>query len=125
MQTGRSRLSWNIAKQSFAFRTVILACLVAILLYLVINLAGALLSHPQTVWPLWPGCALLVSVLLLVPKKTWPSIILAALAAFVLCDLQAGVPIGSVVWFILADTGPSPYRCTQCELFLRRGAPAQ
>jgi PAS domain S-box-containing protein len=103
MQIGRSRLSWNIAKQSFVFRTVILACLVAILLYVAINLAGALLSHPQTVWPLWPGCALLVSVLLLVPKKTWPSIILAALAAFVLCDLQAGVPIRSVVWFILAD----------------------
>src|SRR5580704_4363780 len=103
MQTGRSRLSWNIAKQSFAFRTVILACLVAILLYVVINLAGALLSHPQTVWPLWPGCAVLVSVLLLVPKKTWPSVIPAAFAAFVLCDLQAGVPISSVVWFVLAD----------------------
>lgn len=104
MQTGRSRLSWNVAIQSFAFRTVILACLVAMLLYLVINLAGVLLSHPKTVWPLWPGCALLVSVLLLVPQKTWPSVIPAAFAAFVLCDLQAGVPISSVVWFILADT---------------------
>ncbi|MGC1452397.1 MAG: PAS domain-containing protein [Candidatus Sulfotelmatobacter sp.] len=103
MQTGRSRLSWNIAKQSFSFRTVILACLVAILLYVVINSAGALLSHPKMVWPLWPGCALLVSVLLLVPKKTWPSIIPAAFAAFVLCDLQAGVPISSVAWFVLAD----------------------
>jgi len=104
MQTGRTRLSWNTAKRSFAFRTVILACLVAILLYLLITLAGALLSHPQTVWPLWPGCAVLVSILLLVPQKTWPSIIPAAIAAFVLCDLQAGVPISSVVWFVLADT---------------------
>jgi PAS domain S-box-containing protein len=103
MLSGRSRLSWNIAKQNFAFRTVILACLVAMLLYLVITLAGALLSHPKTVWPLWPGCAVLVSVLLLVPKKTWPSVIPAAFAAFVLCDLQAGVPISSVVWFVLAD----------------------
>jgi PAS domain S-box-containing protein len=104
MHTGLSRLSWKIAKQNFAFRTVLLASLVAILLYVVINIAGALLSHPQMVWPLWPGCALLVSVLLLVPQKTWPSVIPAAFTAFVVCDLQAGMPISSVVWFILADT---------------------
>jgi PAS domain S-box-containing protein len=104
MQSARIRLSWNIAKQDSTFQTVILACLVATLLYLVIKLAGTLLSHPQTVWPLWPGCALLVTVLWLVPQRTWPSIVPAAFAAFVLCDLQAGVPIGSVAWFILADS---------------------
>ena len=104
METRPSRLSWNIVKLDSAFHTVILACLVAMLLYLASTLAGALLSHPQTVWPLWPGCALLVSVLLLVPRRIWPSVIPAAFAAFVLYDLNAGVPIGSVVWFILADT---------------------
>jgi len=104
MQTVRSRLSWNIAKQNSTFHAVILACLVATLLYLVIRLAGILLSHPQMVWPLWPGCALLVTVLWLVPQRTWPSIILAAFAVFVLCDLQAGVPLSSVAWFILADS---------------------
>jgi PAS domain S-box-containing protein len=104
METGPSRLSWKIVKVDSAFHAVILACLVALLLYLTTTLAGALLSHPRTVWPLWPGCAMLVSVLLLLPHRTWPSVIPAALAAFVLYDLQAGVPIGSVVWFILADT---------------------
>jgi PAS domain S-box-containing protein len=104
MQTGRSRLSWNIAKQNSTFLTVALACLVAMLLYLAIELAGALLSHPQTVWPVWPGCAMLVSVLVLVPRRVWPSVVPAAFAAFVICDLQAGVPISSVAWFILADT---------------------
>jgi PAS domain S-box-containing protein len=104
MQTGRSRLSWNIAKQNFTFHTVILAWLVAMLLYLAIKLAGALLSHPQTVWPVWPGCAMLVSVLMLVPRRVWPSVVPAAFAAFVIYDLQAGVPISSVAWFILADT---------------------
>jgi PAS domain S-box-containing protein len=104
MKTGPSRLFWNIVRVDSSFHTVILACLVAMLLYLATTLAGALLLHPQTVWPLWPGCALLVSVLLLVPRRTWPSVIPAAFAAFVLCDLQAGLPIGSVVWFILADT---------------------
>jgi PAS domain S-box-containing protein len=104
METGPSRLSWNILKLDSAFHTVILACLVALLLFLATTLAGALLSHPQTIWALWPGCAMLVSVLLLLPRRTWPSIIPAAFAAFILCDLQAGVPIGSVAWFILADT---------------------
>jgi signal transduction histidine kinase/integral membrane sensor domain MASE1 len=103
MQTRLSRLSWNLAKQT-TFQTVTLACLVAMLLYLAIRLAGALLSHPQTVWPLWPGCAMLVSVLLLVPQRVWPSVVPAAFAAFIICDLQAGVPISSVAWFILADT---------------------
>jgi PAS domain S-box-containing protein len=104
METRPSRLSWNIVKLDSAFHTVILACLVALLLFLATTLAGALFSHPQTIWLLWPGCAMLVSVLLLLPQRTWPSIIPAAFAAFVLCDLQAGVPIGSVAWFILADT---------------------
>jgi len=77
---------------------------VATLSYLAPKLAGALLSHPGTVWPLWPGCALLASVLLLVPQRIWPMVIPAAFAAFVLYDLEAGVPIGSIAWFIPANT---------------------
>ncbi len=104
METGRSRPSWNIAKLNSPFHTVILVCLVALLSYLAPKLAGALLLHPQTVWPLWPGCALLVPVLLLVPRRIWPIVIPAAFAAFVLYDLQAGVPVRSIAWFIPADT---------------------
>src|SRR5436190_20220209 len=33
-------------------------CLVAALSYLAPKLEGALITHPQTIWPLWPGCAL-------------------------------------------------------------------
>jgi PAS domain S-box-containing protein len=47
---------------------------------------------------------LLVSVLLLVPRRIWPLVIPVAFAAFVLYDLQAGVRIGSIAWFIPADT---------------------
>jgi PAS domain S-box-containing protein len=104
METGRNRLPWNIEKLNSRFHTVVLGCLVAALSYLVPKLASALLSHPQTVWPLWPGCALLVSVLLLVPRSTWPIVVPAAFAGFVLFDLKAGVPISSITWFILADT---------------------
>jgi len=43
-------------------------------------------------------------VLLLVPRKFWLKLILAAFTAFVLYDLQTGVDIRSIVILILADT---------------------
>jgi PAS domain S-box-containing protein len=100
----RSRPSWELAKPDSTPQTAILVCLVATLSYLAPKLASALLLHPGTVWPLWPGCALLVSVLVMVPPRIWPIVVPAALAGFALFDMQAGVPIGSIAWFILADT---------------------
>ena len=84
-------------------QTAILVCFVAVLSYFAPRLEGALILHPQTVWPLWPGCALLVSVLLLVHDRLWPVLIPVALAAFVVYDLQAGVTLRSIAWFIPAD----------------------
>ena len=104
MSSFRSRPFWNIANPDSPFYTVILVGLVATLSYLAAKLGGALILHPQTVWPLWLDCALLVSVLLLVPRRIWPILIPVAFAAFVLYDLQIGVPIRSTVWLILADT---------------------
>ena len=104
MQTRTSRSSWSVANLNSPFHTAILVCLVATLSYLAAKLGGALILHPQNVWPLWPGCALLVSVLLLAPRRIWPILIAAAFAAFALYDLQSGVPIGSVVRLLLADT---------------------
>jgi PAS domain S-box-containing protein len=63
-----------------------------------------MILNPRTVWPLWPGCAILVSVLLLVPGRIWPILIPAAFATFVFYDLEAGVPLRSIAWFIPADT---------------------
>src|SRR5260370_15041309 len=105
METGRSPLSWNMTKPKSPLQTVILVCLVLLVSYFAPKLAGALLLHPKTAWPLWPGCAVLVSVLLFVPRRIWPVVIAAAFAWFILYDLQAGVPIGSIAWFIQADTG--------------------
>jgi integral membrane sensor domain MASE1 len=81
-----------------------LAGLVAVLSYLAAQLGGALTLHPQTLCPLWPACALLVSILLLAPRKIWPVLIAAAFAAFVVYDLQGGLSISSTLWLILADT---------------------
>jgi len=79
------------------------ACLVAALCYLAARLGGALIiAVPQKLWPLWPGCAVLVAVLLVSPRKIWPILIPAGLAGFVLYDLQVGVPVRSIAWLILA-----------------------
>jgi PAS domain S-box-containing protein len=83
---------------------IFLVCLVATVSYLDSKLTGAMLSHPQTVWPLWPGNAVLVSILLFVPRRIWPFVIPVAFGAFALYDLEAGIPIASTKWFILADT---------------------
>ena len=84
---------------------VMLAWLVATLCYLAAKLGGVLvISTQQTLSPLWLGCALLVAILLLVSRKTWPVLIPAGLASFVLYDLQVGIPIRSIAWLILADT---------------------
>jgi PAS domain S-box-containing protein len=83
---------------------LIVGCVVTTLSYLAPRIGGALISYPQMVWPLWPSCAILVSGLLLVPLKIWPILIPVAFAGFCLYDLQVGVPVRSIAWFILADT---------------------
>lgn len=94
----------SITSASSPLSTAALVCLVVALSYLVPKLEGAMIRNPQTVWPLWPGCAILVSILLLVPGKVWPILIPAAFATFALYDLEAGVPIRSIAWFIPANT---------------------
>jgi signal transduction histidine kinase len=94
-----SRQSWHSS-----LRTVMLSCVVVSLCYLAPTLEGALLRDPKAVWPLWPGCAILVTVLLLVPTRSWPPVTLAGFAGFILYDLRAGVQISSIGWFIGADT---------------------
>ena len=104
MSSIRSRLPSTTTNLDSQLRTAILVCLVAFLCYFAAKVGGALVVRPQMVWPLWPGCALLVAVLLLAPRKIWPLLIAAGFAGFVLYDLQAGLPLRSTAWLILADT---------------------
>jgi integral membrane sensor domain MASE1 len=83
--------------------TVVVVCLVAALSYAAPLLQSALMRNLQTVWPLWPGCAILVAVLMFVRTRIWPALILLSLVGFVLFDLQVGVPVASIAWFIPAD----------------------
>jgi PAS domain S-box-containing protein len=94
----------RITNSSSPSSIALLVCLVVALSYLAPKLEGAMILNPQTVWPFWPGSAILVSILLLVPTRVWPILIPAAFATFVLYDLQAGVPIKAIAWFIPANT---------------------
>ena len=84
--------------------TLLVVCVTIALSYLVPTLVGMLVSNPQTVWPLWPGCAILVTGLLLVRVNVWPVVIPASFAGFAVADLQAGVPLSSIAWFIPGNT---------------------
>ncbi|MGA7294098.1 MAG: MASE1 domain-containing protein [Terriglobales bacterium] len=99
----RSRLSWGTANLNSPLHTAVQACLVAGLSFLAAKLGGVLVLRPQMLWPLWPGCALLVAVLLLVQRRIWPILIAAGLAGFVLYDLEAGLTLRSISLLILAD----------------------
>lgn len=58
-------------------------------------------SH--TIWPLWPGCAFLVAVLLTSPRKIWPALLIAGLLAFALYDIGEGLTISGVILYSVAD----------------------
>lgn len=93
--------SW---RHSNSRSTSLVVCVTVALSYLVPKLAGMLISNPQTVWPLWPGCAILVAGLLLIPVNIWPLLIPVSFAGFTIADLQAGVPLSSIAWFIPGNT---------------------
>jgi PAS domain S-box-containing protein len=100
MELALSRFSWHLGSR---FATAIMVCLVGALSYVVSELGGALVLRPQMLSPLWPGCVLLVSVLLLVPRRMWPILIAVGIAAFIFYDLQHDVPIRAIGWLVLAD----------------------
>jgi integral membrane sensor domain MASE1 len=55
-------------------------------------------------WPVWPGCAFLVAALLLAPRRSWPVLMAAGLAGFVLYDMQVRLPFRPTLFLVLADT---------------------
>jgi len=60
--------------------------------------------RPQMIWPVWPGCAFLVAVLLVTPRKVWPALLAAGLAGFAVYDVQDGLPIRAIGLLLLADS---------------------
>jgi integral membrane sensor domain MASE1 len=104
MRSIDSRSSLRAANPDSRFHTLILICLVAFLSFLLAKLGGALVLRPQMLWPLWPGCAFLAAVLLLVPRRIWPILLIAGLAGFSLYDLLSGLTLRPIAFLILSDT---------------------
>jgi PAS domain S-box-containing protein len=104
MEIASGRPLWDVGQVSSLFRTLVLVCFVAILSYGGSALGSALVLRPQMLSTLWPGCVLLVSVLLLVPRKTWPVLIVTALVVFYLNDRHDGVSASTAGLLALADT---------------------
>jgi len=67
-------------------------------------LSNSLVLRPQMIWPVWPGCAFLVAVLLLTPRKIWPVLLIAGLSGFALYDTQELLPIRATISFLVADS---------------------
>src|SRR5262252_4602561 len=104
MKAGPEPSSWNLANVNSPLRTATLACFVAVLSYYAAKLGGTLIVGPQADWPLWLGNVLLVSILLLVPRRVWPTLVAAAFAASFLYNVQAGLSIRSSAFLVLSDT---------------------
>ena len=104
MGSKHDRQSPSIKGEFSPVSTVAWVCLVVAACYLAPKLEGALIKNPQIIWPLWPGSAVLVSILLLVPGRVWPILIPAAFATFAVYDLSVGVPLRSIAWFVPANT---------------------
>ena len=102
-RSGYDRLWWHEARRK-GLEGTLLACFVFLLCYFTAELAGILkIGVPQPVWPLWPGCALLTAILLLVRRKLWPILLPAGLAGFALYDVRMGLDIPSILWLMLTD----------------------
>ena len=84
--------------------TWLVVCITIAASYLVPALVRLAEPNPQTVWPIWPGCAILTTGLLLVRMRVWPVLMLTCFAAFAASDLQAGVSVKSVAWFVPGNT---------------------
>ena len=104
MKAGPEPSFWNLANVNSPLRTATLACFVAVLSYYAAKLGGTLIVGPQADWPLWLGNVLLVSILLLVPRRIWPILVAAAFAASFLYNVQAGLSIRSSALLVLSDT---------------------
>jgi PAS domain S-box-containing protein len=100
----RIRTTKSLFHVDSPFSAFIAACAVTILCYLAARLAALFVLRPEMIWPIWPGCALLVAILLLAPRKAWPLLLPAGLVGFLLYDLPAGLTVRSSGLLVLGDT---------------------
>ena len=94
-----------IGDQDFTLRTLVIVCLGVTLSYLSAKVGLALVVPPHNISLFWFTNALLFAVLLLVPRRVWPMLIVTAYAGVSVLNLQSGNTIISTGWFALANMG--------------------
>ncbi len=100
-----SAVSQPLIKPDSPISIVATATVTTVLCYFAALVGGVLVLRPQMLWPVWPGCALLVALLLLAERKVWPIIATAGFAGFLICDLLTfGMSFRASSILILADT---------------------
>src|SRR5271154_1819867 len=103
MSSTETRLPQSAFNVDSPLGTTVWVTLVAVLSYLAAKLSGTVEMRPQLDWPLWLGNVLLVSILLLVPRRIWPILMVAAFAAFTLYDFQSGLTTRTTTLLIFSD----------------------
>ena len=103
MSSADRRRLWKIPNSDSPLYLVIVGCALTFLCFLTTELGWALMIRPQMLWPIWPGCAILVAGLLLTPRRIWPILIAAGLSGFFLYDLQVRLPLRPTLLLILSD----------------------
>ena len=82
-------------------RTLTVAILVAIGYYLTAKIGFAFALQPGSVSTLWMPNSILLAGMVLVPKRSWWIILLAACPAHFASEVQSGVPTAMIFsWFI-------------------------
>jgi two-component system, LuxR family, sensor kinase FixL len=89
---------WN---ENFGRETWLAAVWVFLGYYFGAKLGFALTFHPHPVSVLWPPNSILVAALLLTPPRSWLLLVLAALPAHWIAQLQSDVPASMIsCWFV-------------------------
>lgn len=102
--TLRDRPSGAPIRTDSPYRVAAVICFTAIFSYSTARLAGFLVIRPEMIWPLWPGCAFVLALLLLTSRKIWPAILLAGLAGFAVYDMQERLSIRTTVLLLGGDS---------------------
>jgi PAS domain S-box-containing protein len=103
MSSVRSRLWWSKVNLDSPFNRAILILVVAILSYLSTVLGSGMAVPPHNISPLWPTNAVILIVLLAVPRRLWPILLATAYAVVGFLDVRFGVPIAFSLWLVLGN----------------------
>ena len=100
-RSGTTEAASNAGRHASLRRLVLTALATAVAYYLGAWLGASLRTQPEPVSTLWPPNAILLGILLLVPVRAWPVMLLAVLPAHLLVQLHTGVPLPmALLWYV-------------------------